>query len=56
MAIRIRRFSMSHSNRDAVDTYIRNQNEHHKNMSFKDEFRRLCARHGIDIDERYVWD
>lgn len=49
-------FSVSHSMRDAVDEYIRNQDRHHEKMSFQDEYRRICARHGIEIDERYVWD
>jgi len=49
-------FSVSHSMRDEVDRYIRNQEEHHAKMSFQDEFRLLCQRHGIEIDERYVWD
>lgn len=49
-------FSVSHSKRNDVDAYIRGQSEHHANLSFKDEFRRMCDRHGIEIDERYVWD
>ncbi len=49
-------FSVSHSNIDAVDRYIRNQAEHHAKMSFQDEFRSLCRRHGVTLDERYVWD
>ena len=49
-------FSVSHSMRDAVDRYIRNQAEHHGKVSFKEEYRQLCAKHGIEIDERYVWD
>ncbi len=49
-------FSVSHSKRDDVDAYIRRQSEHHANLSFQDEFRKLCERHGIEIDERYVWD
>ena len=49
-------FSVSHSNRNAVDEYIRTQQEHHKKLSFQDEFRELCKRHEIEIDERYVWD
>ena len=35
---------------------IENQEKHHKHESFKDEFRRLCKRYGLEIDERYVWD
>lgn len=49
-------FSVSHSKRNDVDAYIRGQSEHHANLSFKDEFRRMCDRHGIEIDKRYVWD
>ena len=49
-------FSVSHSNRDAVDTYIRNPSEPHRKLSFQDEFRELCKRHAVEIDERYVWD
>ncbi len=41
---------------DQVKRYIVNQEEHHKRMSFQDEFRDICNRHGIEIDERYVWD
>ncbi len=36
--------------------HIANQKEHHKRFSFKDEFRELCKRYGVSIDERYVWD
>ena len=49
-------FSVSHSNRNDVDDYIRHQSEHHERISFQDEFRKLCERHGLEIDERYVWD
>ncbi len=49
-------FSVSESNREIVRSYIANQIEHHKKFSFEDEFRALCRRHGIEIDERYVWD
>ena len=49
-------FSVSQSNVEQVKRYIANQQDHHKRMSFQDEFRELCKRHGIEIDERYVWD
>ena len=50
-------FSVSHSNCSAVSEYIRNQQKHHSGgMSFQDELRTLCAKHEIEIDERYVWD
>ena len=49
-------FSVSESNIDQVRLYIENQQEHHRKMTFQDELRLLCQRHGIEIDERYVWD
>lgn len=49
-------FSVSHLKRNAVDKYIREQAEHHAKVSFQDEFRLMCERHGIEIDERYAWD
>ena len=32
------------------------QEEHRRKVSFQDELRALCRKHGIEIDERYVWD
>jgi REP element-mobilizing transposase RayT len=49
-------FSVSQSNVDAVKQYIENQEEHHRKMTFQDELRALYRRHGIEFDERYVWD
>ena len=49
-------FSVSASALEAVKVYIRNQQEHHRRMSFQDEFRELCSRHGLELDERYAWD
>ncbi|MBI3860405.1 MAG: transposase, partial [Planctomycetia bacterium] len=49
-------FSVSQSNVDAVIAYIANQEEHHRRMTFQEEFRALLRRHEIEFDERYVWD
>jgi putative transposase len=49
-------FSVSESNRSPVSLYIENQEEHHRELDFKDEFRELCRRHGLELDERYAWD
>ena len=49
-------FSVSHSLMATVDQYIRNQIEHHAKLTFQDEYRRICEKHNIEIDERYVWD
>ena len=49
-------FSVSESNCPEVKKYIADQERHHQAMSYQDEFRWLCQKHGIEIDERYVWD
>lgn len=49
-------FSVSQSNVETVQRYIERQEEHHRKMSFQDELRTLLKRHGVEFDERYVWD
>ena len=49
-------FSVSSSKIATVEKYIRNQKEHHKKESFKDELRIFFKKYDIDFDERYVWD
>ena len=49
-------FSVSQSAMEAVKRYIANQEEHHRRMTFQEEFLELLRRHGIEYDERYVWD
>jgi len=49
-------FSVSESKVKQTKRYIAQQQEHHKRFSFQDEFRELCKRYGVSIDERYVWD
>ena len=49
-------FSVSVSNIPEVKRYIADQEKHHRRISFQDEFRLLCEKHGADLDERYVWD
>jgi len=41
---------------EKVAEYIATQEAHHRVVSFEEEFRKLPASHGIDYDERYVWD
>lgn len=47
-------FSVSESLVDKVRRYIRNQEEHHKKVSFKDELIALLKKNGIPYDERYL--
>jgi REP element-mobilizing transposase RayT len=49
-------FSVSESNIPTVQKYIANQEEHHQSMTFQEEFLALLKRHGIEYDERYVWE
>jgi putative transposase len=49
-------FSVSQSRLDAVITYIENQEEHHKRVTFQDEYRAFLEAHAVDYDERYIWD
>jgi putative transposase len=49
-------FSVSQSVVPDVRRYIENQEEHHRKMTFQEELRILFVRHGIEFDERYVWD
>jgi putative transposase len=49
-------FTVSHSGRDAVQGYIAKQEEHHRTVTFQDEFRSLLVKHGIAFDEKYLWE
>ena len=49
-------FSVSMSNIDSVKQYIAEQEHHHRKTSFQDEFRALLRKHGIEWDERYLWE
>jgi putative transposase len=49
-------FSVSQSNVESVRRYISRQEEHHRKLTFQDEFREFLKRHQIEWDERYVWD
>ena len=49
-------FSVSQSNLKIVQSYIENQEQHHKGTTFQDEIRAMLQKHQIEYDERYVWD
>ena len=49
-------FSVSQSDSDAVVSYIQNQPEHHRKVTFQEEYRRFLERYNVAYDERYVWD
>jgi hypothetical protein len=49
-------FSVSVSQLDKTIQYIKSQEEHHRTMSFQEEFLALLKKHRIAFDERYLWE
>ena len=49
-------FSVSQSNVTAISKYIEKQEEHHQKVSFQHEFIAYLKKHGIQYDERYIWE
>ncbi len=47
-------FTVSQSNVKEVRRYIEHQKEHHKKISFRDEFIQFLKANGIEYDEHYV--
>lgn len=48
-------FGVSQSHFEAARRYILGQEEHHRKVSFKEEFLRILKKCRIEYDERYVW-
>jgi len=48
-------FSVSASNLHAVIRYIKNQETHHKKMSFEMEFLALLKKHRVEFDPKFVF-
>ena len=40
----------------ALMHYIDEQEQHHKKVSYQEEYRAFLIKYGIDFDERYMWD
>jgi putative transposase len=49
-------FSYSMSHVDKVINYIINQREHHKNMTFRDEYIKMLTDFQVTFDEKYLFD
>ena len=49
-------FSTSVSQLDGIINYIETQEEHHRKMSFQEEFLALLKKHRIEYDDRYLWE
>ena len=48
-------FTVSKSNVPDVIRYIKNQREHHRKKTFREEYLTLLRANNIEYDERYVW-
>lgn len=49
-------FSVSKSQQPAVVEYIARQREHHREHDFKSEFLKMLQAHGVEYDERFVFE
>ena len=49
-------FAVSYSHLERVKNYLERQAEHHRKVTFQEEFIAFLKRHEIDYDERYLWD
>ena len=49
-------FSVSVSQMDKIIQYIKGQQEHHRKVTFQEEFLTLLKKHRIEYDARYLWD
>ena len=48
-------FSCGPKDIDAIANYIRNQEKHHSNKKFIDEYKQLLIREGIEFDEKHIF-
>jgi|UniRef100_A0A7V3E5G9 REP element-mobilizing transposase RayT len=47
-------FSFSHSQIDAVIKYINNQEQHHKKITFREEYMEMLEKYNVQFDEKYI--
>ncbi|MCU0704403.1 MAG: IS200/IS605 family transposase [Fimbriiglobus sp.] len=49
-------FTVSPTMTETVIEYINTQREHHRTVTFREEYLAFMKRYGVEYDERYVWD
>jgi REP element-mobilizing transposase RayT len=49
-------FTVSHFSKPAVERYIETQEEHHRGQTYQAELLYILDRHGVEYDEKYLWD
>jgi putative transposase len=48
-------FTVSVSNLDAVKHYIAGQEQHHRTITFREEYVAFLEKHRVEYDQRYLW-
>jgi putative transposase len=48
-------FTYSIDAKDRLIDYVKNQEEHHRTKTFRDEYIELLKEHGIEFDEKYLF-
>lgn len=49
-------FAVSFSDVERIRNYIDEQEDHHRSLSYKDEFVGMLDANGIEYDERFLWE
>ena len=49
-------FSVSVSQLDKAIRYVKNQPEHHRKLTFQEEFVAMLKKHRLNYDPRYLWE
>ena len=49
-------FTVRASSAGDVLDYITNQREHHRTMTFEEEYVKFLKRHEVEFNEKYLWD
>ena len=49
-------FAVSYSHIETVKRYIATQADHHRNVTFQEEFLAFPRRHDLEFEERYLWN
>jgi len=47
-------FTYSLKEKDRLNAYVQNQEEHHKHKSFMQEYKKLLIKHNISFEEKYL--
>ena len=48
-------FTVSASHMERVRQYIQNQETHHRNKTFTEEYREFLDKYGVEYDDQYLW-